>query len=67
MEEYLKSIHPKIQEYFAILSPEGIPEFLVEYIKTPQMQKQKTSAQPVEPFILKCLAADFGILAWNIA
>ena len=41
MEEYLKSIHPKIQEYFAILSPEGIPEFLVEYIKTPQMQKQK--------------------------
>lgn len=41
MEEYLKSIHSKIQEYFAILSPEGIPEFLVEYIKTPQMQKQK--------------------------
>lgn len=41
MEKYLKSIHPKIQKYFKILSPEGIPEFLVEYIKTPPMQKQK--------------------------
>lgn len=41
MEEYLKSIHPKIQEYLKILSPEGIPEFLEEYIKTPPMQKQK--------------------------
>ena len=41
MEEYLKSLHPKIQKYFEILSPEGIPEFLVEYINTEQMQKQK--------------------------
>lgn len=41
MEEYLKSLHPDLQKYFEILSPEGIPEFLVEYINTEQMQKQK--------------------------
>lgn len=34
--EYLK---PELQEYAKILSPEGIPEFLIEYIETPEMQR----------------------------
>ena len=40
MKEYLQTLKPQIQEYFKILSPEGIPEFLYDYIKTPEMQKQ---------------------------
>lgn len=40
MKTYIETLRPKIQEYFKILSPEGIPEFLNEYIETPQMQKQ---------------------------
>ncbi len=38
MEEYLGKLNPQIREYFNILSEE-IPEFLVEYIKTPEMQR----------------------------
>lgn len=40
MEKYIKTLSKKIQEYYKILSPEGIPEFLNEYIETPRMQKQ---------------------------
>lgn len=40
MRTYIESRNPKIQEYFKILSPEGIPEFLNQYIETPEMQKQ---------------------------
>lgn len=40
MSSYLQTVTPKIQEYFKILSPEGIPEFLREYIETAEMQKQ---------------------------
>ncbi len=38
MEEYLDSLNPKIKGYFKILSEE-IPEFLIDYIKTPEMQR----------------------------
>lgn len=38
---YLQTLKPEIQEYFKILSPEGIPEFLQDYIETSEMQKQK--------------------------
>lgn len=38
MEEYLGKLNPQIREYFNILSEE-IPEFLLEYIKTPEMQR----------------------------
>lgn len=40
MKSYLQTLRPEIQNYFEILSPEGIPEFLQEYIETPEMQKQ---------------------------
>lgn len=38
MKEYLENLNPLIIEYFNILSKE-IPEFLLEYIKTPEMQR----------------------------
>lgn len=40
MKNYIETLNTKIQEYFKILSPEGIPEFLNAYIETPEMQKQ---------------------------
>lgn len=40
MSNYLQTLKPEIQEYFKILSPEGIPDFLLDYIETPEMQKQ---------------------------
>lgn len=40
MQDYIQTLKPEIQEYFKILSPGGIPEFLQDYINTPQMQKQ---------------------------
>lgn len=41
MRTYLQTLKPEIQTYFKILSPEGIPEFLYDYIETPEMQKQR--------------------------
>lgn len=41
MRTYLQTLKPEIQNYFKILSPEGIPEFLYDYIETPEMQKQR--------------------------
>lgn len=35
---YLKSLNPEVQAYFKILSPE-FPEWLLEYIYTPEMQR----------------------------
>lgn len=40
MKNYIQTVKPETQEYFKILSPEGIPEFLNAYIETPEMQKQ---------------------------
>lgn len=40
MKNYIETLNPQIKEYYKILSPEGIPEFLNEYIETPRMQKQ---------------------------
>lgn len=39
MNNYFKNLNPTIKEYFNILSEE-IPEFLNDYINTPEMQKQ---------------------------
>lgn len=39
MENYLQKLNPTLREYFSILS-EDFPEFLLEYINTPAMQKQ---------------------------
>ena len=40
MNQYLEQTNPMVKEYFKILSPEGIPDFLWDYINTPEMQKQ---------------------------
>ena len=39
MENYFENLNKTIKEYFNILSDE-IPEFLNDYINTPEMQKQ---------------------------
>lgn len=39
MEKYFERLKEPIKEYFDILSPEK-PEFIEEYIQTPEMQKQ---------------------------
>lgn len=39
MKKYFESLKESIKEYFDILSPEK-PDFLEEYINTPEMQKQ---------------------------
>ena len=38
MGKYLESLNPEIREYFSILSSE-FPEWLLEYIDTPEMQR----------------------------
>lgn len=40
MNNYLSKLNPIIKDYFNILSSE-FPEFLLDYINTPRMQKQK--------------------------
>ena len=39
MKNYLEKLDPIIREYFKILS-DDFPQFLLEYIETPRMQKQ---------------------------
>ena len=41
MNTYIENITPMLKKYFHILSPE-FPNFLLEYIQTPEMQKQGT-------------------------
>ena len=40
MNDYLEKLNPVIRDYFKILSND-FPEFLIPYINTPRMQKQK--------------------------
>lgn len=61
MKNYIETLNPKIREYFKILSPEGIPEFLKEYIETPQMQKQAKISTTCGTIYSKCLKMYFGI------
>ena len=39
MSKYLERLNPILKEYYNILSNE-FPEFLIDYIETPRMQKQ---------------------------
>ena len=39
MKSYFENLNEPIKQYFKILSDE-IPDFLIEYINTPEMQKQ---------------------------
>ena len=38
MKKYFEELNPMIKQYFQILSPK-IPEFLNDYIETPEMQR----------------------------
>ena len=38
MSQYFETLNPIVKQYFHILSPE-IPEFLEDYIETPEMQR----------------------------
>ena len=38
MSKYLENLNEEVKEYFKILSPE-FPEWLLEYIATPEMQR----------------------------
>lgn len=40
MKNYIETLKLEIQQYYKILSPEGVPEFLNEYIQTQQMLQQ---------------------------
>lgn len=57
----MKSLNPKVREYFKILSPEGIPEFLIAYIKTPTMQKQRNISTTCGTIYSKMFSSQF----WN--
>ena len=39
MGNYIITLNPIIKEYFKILSPDGIPDFLYDYINTKEMQR----------------------------
>lgn len=39
MNKFIQNLNPTIQQYFNILSPEGIPDFLFPYIETKEMQR----------------------------
>ena len=38
MNNYLENLDEEVREYFKILSPE-FPEWLIEYIETPEMKR----------------------------
>ena len=39
MNKYIQNLNPIIRQYFNILSPEGIPDFLFPYIETKEIQR----------------------------
>ena len=39
-KQYFETLNPTLKQYFDILSNGNIPEFLYEYVATPEMQKQ---------------------------
>ena len=39
MSSYIQNLKAELKEYYNILSKGGIPEFLVPYIETKEMQK----------------------------
>ena len=61
MNKYYDSLNDEVKEYFSILSPE-FPEWLLEYIDTPEMERiSKISISWVQ-IILNALILDIGIL-----
>ncbi|MCI8759753.1 MAG: HD domain-containing protein [Clostridia bacterium] len=59
MRNYIETLKPEIQEYFKILSPEGVPEFLEEYIQTQQMQQQSQVSMTCGTFYSKMFPNKF--------
>lgn len=76
MKKYIETLNPKIQEYFKVLSPEGIPEFLNNYIETAEMQKQSKISTTCGTFYSKMFNSAFwyssldhsigvALIVWN--
>ncbi len=58
MQNYLDNLTPKLKAYFNVLS-EDFPDFLLEYIQTPAMQKQDKISISCGTFYTKLSAVDF--------
>ncbi len=39
MDKYFEGLNPILKEYFSILSEKNIPDFIYEYVNTPEMQR----------------------------
>ena len=39
MKQYFENLNPIVKEYYKILSPKGIPDFIYDYIQNPEMQR----------------------------
>ena len=59
MNNYLKNLNPEVREYFSILCPE-FPEWLLEYINTPEMQRISKISMSCGTDYSKC----FNIRYW---
>ena len=59
MKKYLESINEEVREYFSILSP-TFPEWLLEYIDTPEMQRISKISMSCGTDYSKC----FNIRYW---
>ena len=75
MNKYFENLNPMIKKYFKILSPE-IPDFLYEYIDTPEMMRLDTISALVGSdyagfikvkFPYTCLSHSIGValIVWN--
>ena len=60
MNKYLDSLNEEVREYFSILSPE-FPEWLLEYIDTPEMKRISTISMSCGTDYSKC----FNIRYWH--
>ena len=75
MANYLETINPLIRDYYSILSPD-FPEFLLDYIETPMMQKQDKISVSCGTYYSKMYHSDFwysslehsiavALIVWN--
>ena len=52
MSKYLETLNPILKEYYSILSKD-FPDFLIDYIETPRMQKQDRISCSCETYYSK--------------
>ncbi len=58
MGDFLQKLNPKLREYFKVLSKD-FPEFLLDYIDTPAMQKQDKISISCGTYYTKMASIDF--------